>query len=58
LGVISNFGSIAMEFGMEVEIDTLNDYPKFGSDSLISCLGGEVYKKIQLTLFPCSIDNG
>ena len=32
LGVMSDFGPIDMKFGMEVEFDALNDYPKFGSD--------------------------
>ena len=37
LGVMSYFGPIVMKFGMEVEIDELNDYPKFGCHQLISC---------------------
>ena len=36
-GVMSDFGPIDMKFGMGVEFDELNDYPKFGYDELISC---------------------
>ena len=36
-GVMSDFGPIDMKFGMEVEFDILNNYPKFGCDQLISC---------------------
>ena len=35
---MSDFNPIDMKFGMEVEYDELNDYPKFGCDQLISCL--------------------
>ena len=35
---MSDFGPIDMKFGTEVEIDGLNDYPKFGRHQLISCL--------------------
>ena len=44
-GVMSDFGSIDMKFSMGVEFDALNDYPKFGSDQLISCLVGASAKK-------------
>jgi len=37
LGVISYFDSIYMKFGMKIEFDVLNNYPKFGFDQLISC---------------------
>ena len=37
LGVMSDFDPIDMKFGMEVEFDELNHYPKFGSYQLISC---------------------
>ena len=40
MGVMSDFGPIDMKLGMEVEIDELNDYPKFGCHQLISCLVG------------------
>ena len=40
LGVMSDFYAINMELSMEVEIDALNDYPKFGCHQLISCLVG------------------
>ena len=45
MGVMSNIGPIDMKFGMEVEFDALNDYPKFGSDQLISCPVGALTKK-------------
>ena len=31
------FCPIEMKFGMGVEFDELNDFPKFGCDKLISC---------------------
>ena len=37
LGVMSNCDPINMKFGMEVEYNELNNYPKFGCDELISC---------------------
>ena len=36
LGVMHDFDPIYMKFGMEVDIDELNDFPKFGRDQLIS----------------------
>jgi len=36
LVVMPDFDPIDMKFGMEVECDVLNDYPKFGCDQLIS----------------------
>ena len=33
---MSDFGPINMKFGVEVEFNELNDYPKFDSDQLIS----------------------
>ena len=45
LGVMSDFGPIDMKFGMEVEVDILNNYPKFGCNQLISCpVGGRTKK--------------
>ena len=35
LGVMLDFYPIYMKFGMEVEFDELNDFPKFGCDQLI-----------------------
>jgi len=37
LGVMSDFNPIDMKFGMEVEFNQYNDFPKFGHDELISC---------------------
>ena len=37
LGVMSDFGPIEMKFGMGVEFDEINDFPKFGCDESISC---------------------
>ena len=42
---MSDFDPIDMKFGMEVEFDELNDYPKFGCDELISCPVGARTKK-------------
>ena len=36
LGVMLDFYPIYMKFGMEVEFVELNDFPKFGSDQLIT----------------------
>ena len=58
MGVMLDFYPIYMKFSMEVEIDVLNDYPKFGCDQLISCLVEGHTKKIQQILFPCPINNG
>ena len=44
LGVMSDFGPIDMKFGMGVEFDAFNDYPKFGCDQLISCPVGVLQK--------------
>ena len=35
LGVISDFNLIEMKFGMQVEIDVLNNIPKFARDQSI-----------------------
>jgi len=35
--VMSNIDPMDMKFGMVVEFDALNNYPKFGCDQLISC---------------------
>ena len=45
LGVVSDFDPIDMKFGMEVEFDELNDYPKFSCNELISCPVGARTKK-------------
>ena len=37
LGVMLGFNSIYMKFGMEVDFDELNYFPKFGYNQLISC---------------------
>ena len=42
--VMSNIGLIDMKFGMEVEFDALNDYPKIDRHQLISCLVGVLQK--------------
>ena len=42
---MSDFGPIDMKFSMEVEFDESNDYPKFGSDQLVSCPVGALTKK-------------
>ena len=36
LGVMLGFDPIYMKFGMEVEFDELNDFPKFGYNQFIS----------------------
>ena len=38
LGVMLDFDPIQMKFGMCVEFDELNDFPKFGYNQFISCL--------------------
>ena len=53
LGVMSGFDPIYMKFGMEVEYDELNDYPKFGCDNSISCSVGARTKNSAIT-FPLS----
>ena len=47
---MSDYDPIYTKFGMEVEFNELNDFPKFGYDRVISCLIGARTKKIQLTL--------
>jgi len=34
---MSNIDPMGMKFGMEIEFDALNDYPKFNCDQLINC---------------------
>jgi len=53
LGVMSDFDPIVMKFGMEVEYDELNNYPKFGCDELISYPVG-ARTKISANTFPLS----
>ena len=36
-GVISDFVPINMKFGIKVEFDEINHFPKFGCDRVISC---------------------
>ena len=45
LGVMSDFDSIEMKFGMQVKIDVLNNILKFGRDQLISGLAPTGTKK-------------
>ena len=54
LGVMSDFRPIDMKFGMEVEFDALNDYPKFDHDQLISSLVGVLQKNSANPLPLCS----
>ena len=50
---MSDFNPIDIKFGMEVEYDELNDYPKFGCDELISCPVGARTKN-SANAFPLS----
>ena len=56
LEVMFDSDLIYMKFGMEIEFDVLNDFPKFGCDQLISCLiGARTMKFSQRFSLVCAI---
>ena len=46
-----------MKFGMKIEFNVLNNFPKFGCDQLINDFA-PTRTKIQLTLFACECNSG